>query len=90
MGSSPVTVYANVVNVKVTGNEMILEFAAQFPTTAASTPPGKPIEFVPEVRIVLGKSALKAFADILQKASESESSSSNARQQSEPQGASKQ
>jgi hypothetical protein len=86
MGTPPITVYANVVNVKITGNELIFEFGAQFPNTTSPTSAGKPVEFVPEVRIVLGKSALKTFADILQKASaQSEGASSNPRQ-SDPQG----
>jgi hypothetical protein len=66
MPAQPHTVYANVANVKITGNELVFEFGAVFPGTNSTST--KPSEFVPEVRIVLGLSALKTFADVLQKA----------------------
>jgi hypothetical protein len=67
MPAAPNTVYANIANVKTTGNELVFEFGAVFPATNQPQT-GKTTEFVPEVRVVLGLSALKAFADILQKA----------------------
>jgi hypothetical protein len=67
MPAQPHTVYANVANVKITGNELVFEFGAVFPVTGTAQA-ARPTEFVPEVRVVLGLSALKTFADILQKA----------------------
>jgi Protein of unknown function (DUF3467) len=60
------TVYANIVNVTITKNELIFEFGAQFPPTGSQG--GKPSEFTPEVRVVLGPAALKQFADLLNNA----------------------
>jgi hypothetical protein len=83
---TPQTVYANIVNVKITGNELIFEFGAEFPP-ATPAPTGRPEAFTPEVRIVLGLPALKAFADLLQKAVvQLESTSSRTPQQPEPTG----
>jgi hypothetical protein len=67
MPGTQITFYANIANVKITGNELVFEFGAVFPATNQPQTV-KPAEFVPEVRVVLGLSALKAFADILQKA----------------------
>jgi hypothetical protein len=65
--TQPVTFYSNIANVKITGNELVFEFGAVFP--ANNQPQAvKSVEFAPEVRVVLGLSALKAFSDILQKA----------------------
>jgi len=60
------TVYANVVNVKLSGQEMILEFGALFPE--APSVPGAPIRFDPEVRIVWTLAGLKPLAEALQNA----------------------
>jgi len=60
------TVYANVVNVKLSGQEMILEFGAVFPD--APPVPGAPVLFDPEVRVVWTVAALKPFTEALQNA----------------------
>jgi hypothetical protein len=60
------TVYANVVNVKLSGQEMLLEFGALFPETAPA--PGAPVMFEPEVRVVMTISGLKPYAEALQNA----------------------
>ncbi len=83
MPVAPNTVYANIANVKITGNELVFEFGAVFPATNQPQP-AKPAEFAPEVRVVLGLSALKAFADILQKAVVQMESASGAPQQQTP------
>lgn len=83
MPSPPQTVYANIVNVKITGTEVIFEFGAQFPPSNPQT--GKASEFAPEVRVVLGLPAVKAFADILQKAAAQMEGAAAAPQQSETQ-----
>ena len=82
MPSPPHTVYANIVNVKMTTTEVIFEFGAQFPPNTPQA--GRPAEFVPEVRIVLGSAAIKAFADILQKAVAQMESASAAPHPNEP------
>ncbi len=64
--AAPPTFYSNVVNVRTTPNELILEFGAIFPEGPMT--PGKPIDFDPEVRVVLTLSALKVISDVLSKA----------------------
>ena len=60
------TVYANVVNVKLSAQEMILEFGAIFPD--ALPVPGTLVAFEPEVRVVMTISGLKPTADAFQTA----------------------
>ena len=60
------TFYANVANLKFTPQELVFEFGSVFPDVPMA--PGKPIQFEPEVRVVMTLSALKTFADVLQKA----------------------
>jgi hypothetical protein len=64
--AAPPTFYSNVVNVRTTPSELVLEFGAIFPEGPPT--PGKPISFEPEVRVVLTLPALKIIADVLQKA----------------------
>jgi hypothetical protein len=80
MPAQPLTFYSNIANVKITGNELVFEFGAQFPATTP-TQPTKPTDFTPEVRIVLGLAALKAFVNILQRAAAQMESASNVPQQ---------
>ena len=63
---SPRTFYSNVVNVKTTPSELVIEFGSVFPEVPL--PPGKPITFDPEVRVVLNVSAVKVLSDVLLKA----------------------
>lgn len=60
------THYSNVVNVRLSGQEMVLEFGAFFP----DAPPiaGKPIEFEPDVRVVMTLAGLKPYVEALQNA----------------------
>jgi hypothetical protein len=81
MPSAANTFYANTANVKITGNELVFEFGAVFP---AANQTGKPPEFAPAVRIVMPLPALKAFADILQKAIPQLESATGAHQQQTP------
>jgi len=60
------TVYSNVVNVKLSGQEMILEFGALFPE--APLVPGAPVKFDPEVRVVWTLAGLKPLTEALQTA----------------------
>ena len=60
------TVYANIANIKLTQAEFILEFGAVFPDQPPA--PGKPMEFEPDVRVVMALPALKTFADTCQTA----------------------
>jgi hypothetical protein len=84
MPAQPLTFYSNIANVKITGNELVFEFGAQFPGTSPGQP-AKSTDFTPDVRIVLGLPALKAFVDILQKAAaHMESASQVPQQQNEP------
>lgn len=84
MPAQPLTFYSNIANVKITGNELVFEFGAQFPATNP-TQPTKSTDFIPEVRIVLGLPALKAFLSIMQRAAAQMESASNVpQQQTEP------
>jgi hypothetical protein len=61
------TVYSNVVNVKLSGQEMILEFGAVFPEAFSAS--GVVVNsFNPEVRVVMALSGLKPYAEALQNA----------------------
>ena len=60
------TVYSNVANVKLSGQEMVLEFGAVFPD--APPLPGTVVSFSPEVRVVMTISVLKPYVEALQTA----------------------
>jgi hypothetical protein len=61
------TVYANIVNLRLTPREMVLEFAAHF----ASKPGERPAsDLQPEVRVVLPPTALQGLLGVLQQAQE--------------------
>lgn len=60
------TVYSNVINVKISGQEMLLEFGAIFPE--APPVPGAPLAFDPEVRVVMSLAGLKPYIEALQNA----------------------
>jgi hypothetical protein len=84
MPAQPLTFYSNIANVKITGSELVFEFGVQFPATSPGQPT-KSADFVPEVRIVLGLPALKAFLGILQRAAAHMEGATNVpQQQAEP------
>jgi len=60
------TFYANIVQVRITPNELAFEFGVHFPNEAPV--PGQPINFDPEVRVVLSLAALKTLCETLQNA----------------------
>jgi hypothetical protein len=60
------TAYANLVMLKMTQNELVLEFACHIP--APGTPPGIPIGVPPDIRVVLVPSALDGLINSLQQA----------------------
>jgi hypothetical protein len=60
------TVYSNVVNIRLSGQEMVLEFGAVFPD--APPVPGKPVQFEPDIRVVMGLSGLKPYVEALENA----------------------
>jgi hypothetical protein len=64
MSASQITVYANVVNFRLTGHEFVLEFGAHFPDQPGPLPQG----FTPEVRVVLPKAALEGMLRALTEA----------------------
>ena len=64
---NPTNLYANVVQIRVTPNEVVLEFGTFFPDEA--TPPlVGPKEFLPDARIVMAPHALEQLIDVLSKA----------------------
>ena len=61
-GKATATIYANVVNVRATPKELILEFGVHFPVSPGATPPDL-ANFVPEVRVVMQADALLQLAE---------------------------
>lgn len=91
MRQQPATIYANVVNVKTTPNELVFEFGSIFPEGPAQQPtPGRPIQFDPEVRIVLAVPALQMLVDVLHKALQQRQAAVAGAQPEPPRAASKQ
>lgn len=62
----PTTYYSNIVNIQTTPTELLFEFGVVFP----EKPPTGPVEFEPEVRVVLSLQALQGLSQGLQKAIE--------------------
>lgn len=60
------TFYANVANVRFTQQELVFEFGSVFPNVPGPVKP--PVQFEPDVRVVMTASALKTFSEVLQKA----------------------
>ena len=50
--------YANVVSIRLTDNEVVLEFGSNFPDQSGQKPPGPGPDFSPDVRVVLPRQAL--------------------------------
>lgn len=59
------TLYANVINLKLTPNEVVLEFGSAFPDRpVVGAPPG----FQPDIRIVLAPGSLPGLAQLFSQA----------------------
>ena len=68
MASTPATtIYANVVNFRLTPGEFVLEFGAHFPDRPNQGPPS---DFRPDVRVVLPPGALQGILQALTRAVE--------------------
>lgn len=63
-----VAIYSNILNVRTTATELILEFGTFFPVTPGEKPNFEQIE--PDARIVMNISALQLLSDSLQKAAQ--------------------
>ena len=59
------SVYANVVNLRLTPNEFVLEFGSHFPNQPNMAPPS---DFKPDVRVVMNPAALQGLANALAQA----------------------
>jgi len=79
----PATYYSNIVNLKTTPAELVFEFGAVFPE---KPPMGAPVEFEPDVRVVLSVQALQILSQALQNAIQqvAELQKQNVPPQSEP------
>jgi hypothetical protein len=64
---NPFTIYSNLMQVRVTPNELVLEFGTFFPEQIPPPQVG-PKEFAPEVRVVMTPGALEQLTDALLKA----------------------
>ena len=58
MPQGPTTIYANVVNIRLTPKELVLEFAAHFPDKAGQGPPS---DIQAEARIEHGPGPGRVF-----------------------------
>ena len=74
-----VSIYSNIMNVRTTGTELVLEFGTFFPASPDQTPNFDQNE--PDVRIVMNINALQLLADSLLKAAQAHKAAS---QQKEP------
>jgi len=54
------TVFANVLNIRLTENELVLEVGSFFPDRPNSGPPS---DYQPEIRVVLNKAVLPGLAE---------------------------
>jgi hypothetical protein len=75
----PVTIYSNIVQVRITPAELVLEFGTFFPETVPPSPVG-PKDFVAEARVVMNVNALEQLTNALVAASKARADASNAQQ----------
>lgn len=59
------TIYSNVINIRLTPGEFVLEFGAHFPDRPGHTPPS---DYRPEMRVVLPAPAIQGMLQALNQA----------------------
>lgn len=59
----PPTIYANIVNIRTTQTELILEFGVQIDAGPGDKP--EPQNFEPEVRVVLAVGAMRSLGEYM-------------------------
>jgi hypothetical protein len=66
------TIFANVLNIRITPSELVLEFGSFFPDRApvVGIAPSPPSDYKPEVRVVLNPSVLPGLAEAMKKGAE--------------------
>jgi len=74
----PHKVYANVVSMRITADELVLDFS-HFVPEQGSTPAPPPAGIEPDVRIILPANATKAVGQALLKAAQQHEEASNKR-----------
>lgn len=74
--SKPLTIYSNLLQVRITPAELVLEFGAYFPDQGNSPPQAVPKDFSADVRIVLNAGALDQLTGALLKAAEARKAAS--------------
>lgn len=74
MQAAPNTVYANIVNVRATTSELILEFGFVLPEVGTQ----HSVKFDPTIRVVLSIQAARPFAEHLIKAAQAQEEISQA------------
>ena len=65
MASKSAPIYANVVQIRLTDNELVFEFGSHFPDKGADQAP--PSDYVPDVRVVLRSGVMEAIVQALSK-----------------------
>jgi hypothetical protein len=56
------TIYSNLVNIRLTPTELVLEFGNHFPNQPGLAPPS---DFKPDIRVVMTAAALEGLANAL-------------------------
>jgi hypothetical protein len=77
--TAPVTLYSNIVQVRITQSELVLEFGTFFPESFPPPAIG-PKDFVVEARVVMTVSALEQLTNALVAASKARQDASKAQQ----------
>lgn len=73
----PQTVYANIVNVKTTLTELVLDFG--FVIEQSEQQSASPVQFEPACRVVMAAGVARAFGELLIKAASQQSTTHSAR-----------
>lgn len=57
------TIFANILNIRITPTELVLEFGSFFPDRppVGGGPVGPPSDYKPEIRVVLNKDVLRGL-----------------------------
>jgi hypothetical protein len=77
----PPTVYANVVNIRATQTELILDFGVQIDATVGDQP--GPTNFEPEVRVILAAGATRNLGEYLLRTAQQQEKASQLVRQTE-------
>ena len=64
----PNPIYSNIVGIRMSEAELVLDFGCIVPTTPDPSTPQAPVEFDPIVRVIMAINGIHNFADMLNRA----------------------